>query len=104
MKHYIVHLSAGFAGMDSHDLLSVEDGTSQEKLDEMAWQMAVQHAEMYGIYPADQYSEEDGIDEDSLSYNIEGYVVGEYDPEKHDMYRCGGGSFQDEIDRIKARA
>ena len=100
MKHYIVKLTTGYCGMDAHDILSMEDDATQDEIDQECWYMAVAHAENYGIYPAEDYSDgEEEMDEESLSDNIEGYSLGEYDPEKHDMYRSGGGSFQDDIDR-----
>ncbi len=52
------------------------------------WDMAIDHGHSYGVE-----QDEDGeweYDEPSC------YIAGIYNPEKHDMYRCGGGSFLDE--------
>lgn len=31
------------------------------------------------------------------------WIVKEYDPEKHDMYKSGGGSFEDQFKRFEER-
>jgi hypothetical protein len=68
------------------------------QLDEDAFQYSVQNAEMYGweyvgddcILDDDEY--ENYVTDSELSYQWE-----EYDPEKHDMLRIGGGSFEDDF-------
>ena len=74
-------------------------GMSDDDLDKMAWELAVQQTESYGsFYLEGNLPEEDEDDsndyftDSDLSYHWE-----EYYPEKHDMYRCGGGSFLDEF-------
>jgi len=98
MRKMIVHLSVGFAGMDGYEALLVEDDATEEEIAQEAWHMALDHAERYGYYPTDDYSEddEDGDDpwnRDSYSHNIEGCAE-DYDPDRHDMKRAGGGSFE----------
>lgn len=107
MKHYIVHMYVGYAGMDGHDLLSMPDDATEEEVQDEAHLMALAHAESYGYYPpSDEYpeeeEEEDDWESDQISDNIEGYAE-PYDPDKHDMLRAGGGSFMDEITRKEAR-
>jgi hypothetical protein len=101
MKYYIIHMHTGYAGMDAHDVLEMPDDATEDEIADEAYEMAVGHAEMYGIYPAGDYEGDDEIDEDSLSDNIEGHSIGEYNPELHDMYRSGGGSFQNDINRMR---
>lgn len=108
MKHYIVHMHVGYAGMDGHDLLSMPDDATEDEVQDEAHLMALQHAESYGYYPpSDEYPEEDADDDsdwnsDKISNNIEGYAE-PYEPDKHDMHREGGGSFTDDIARNEAR-
>jgi hypothetical protein len=110
MKYYIVKLETGTVGTETHELLSVEDGTTQEEMEDMIHEMALNNAEMYGIYEGDPYQDMMGDDEDdidnymsdSYSDDISGYILGEYDPEEHDCLRPGGGSFQLDIDRNQA--
>ena len=103
MKHYIVHMHVGYAGMDGHDILSMPDDATMEEVQDEAHLMALEHAESYGYYPpSDEYSEEDDDDSDKISDNIEGWAE-PYDPDKHDMLRASGGSFMKDIDRNEAR-
>lgn len=96
MKQLIVKMHTGFAGMDQYDILIMPDDATEEEIYDEAYSMAVEHAEMYGIYPyPDDFDEDEDVGE--YSDNIDGYVIGEYVPEKHDMYRCGGGSFADDF-------
>ncbi len=109
MKHYIVHMYVGYAGMDAHDILSMPDDATMEEVQDEAHLMALEHAESYGYYPpSDEYPEDydgevmDDCDSDQISDNIEGWAE-PYDPDKHDMHRAGGGSFMDDIARNEAR-
>lgn len=107
MKHYIVHMHVGYAGMDGHDILSMPDDATEDEVQDAAHLMAIEHAESYGYYPSgDEYPEEDDSDDDwnsdRISDNIEGYAE-PYDPEKHDSLRAGGGSFMDDIAKNEAR-
>jgi hypothetical protein len=99
MRKMIVHLSVGFAGMDAYEALLVEDDATEDEIAQEAWHMALDHAERYGYYPTDDYSEDGededdgGWDRDHYSHNIEGCAE-DYDPDRHDMKRAGGGSFE----------
>lgn len=108
MKHYIVHMHVGYAGMDGHDILSMPDDATMEEVQDEAQLMALEPAESYGYYPpSDEYPEEEDDDDDSawnsdqISDNIEGWAE-PYDPDKHDMLRAGGGSFMEDIARNEA--
>jgi hypothetical protein len=97
MQHKMILKVYCGIGMDSADAHLVSDEDFQEwkagkfpnALDEEAWIQAVQHAEMYGIYPeSDRPEDSDPEDDDQYgsgeySENIEGWWE-EYDPEKHD--------------------
>ena len=91
-KKMVLHLDAGFAGMDAAEFWKIPTNAIQNEIDRLAaWERALDHAEMYGIYP--ESDRPDGCDEeedgDSYSDNIEGYFE-DYDPEKHDGLRDGG--------------
>ena len=108
MRKLIVFSSTGSCGSDGVDALLVPDGWTEEYIDSEVWQMALSNAESYGIYYAPDYEQSvnDGDmtqeefdemeDQGSLSSGIEGYYE-EYNPEKHDMLRSGGGSFEDDF-------
>lgn len=100
MRKMIVHLSVGFAGMDACEALLVEDDATDDEIQQEAWYMAVDHAERYGYYPADDYEDEDDDwGSDKYSNNIEGHAV-DYNPALHDMKRSGGGSFEQDFQRM----
>ena len=91
-KKMVLHLDAGFACMDAAEFWKIPVNISENELSNLAWERALDHAEMYGIYPEncrpdDWDEEEEGGD--SYTDNIEGYFE-DYDPEKHDGLRVGG--------------
>lgn len=84
--HYrklVLCLDAGFAGTDSYEAWLVPPEVTDTGIEDFAWDAAVQHAEMYGVYPESAREDSDDEDEDSYSDNIEGYFE-EYNPEEHD--------------------
>lgn len=85
-------LHTGYCGMDTVEFVEFDEKPSEEELNDICWQLAVENAERFGIYP-ECYREEYGDSEDDeegseYSDNIEGYAE-EYDPEKHDKYSIG---------------
>ena len=95
MRKLIATLYTGYCGSDGHEAFAVEDGTSESEISEDLYWMAVQHAESYGIYPYPECEED--MDEDTeYTSSIEASWE-EYDPEKHDRYRAGGGSFESDF-------
>lgn len=70
------------------------DDATEDEIEQEAWYLAVTHAERYGYYPPD-YTSDDEEEEDTshISTNISGWAE-LYDPDKHDMKRPGGGSFE----------
>ena len=91
MRKIVINGDAGQCGTDFWEFWEVPDDTPEEELGDFAWQRGKDNAEMYGIYPADEYAgdEEVDIDSDEYSDNIEGYWV-DYDPKKHDGHTMTG--------------
>lgn len=92
MKRYIAHMYTGMVGTDGYDALLAN---SLDEAMDIAYEMAVDHAAMYGI--------EAGMDEDDemYCYGDVGASVEEYNPTKHDSYRSGGGSFEYDFRRLE---
>lgn len=92
MKRYIAHMFTGMVGTDGYDALVAD---SMEKAEEIAAEMAADHASSYGIEP--------GMDEDDemYCYGDVGASVEEYDSAKHDSYRSGGGSFEYDFQKLE---
>ena len=97
MRKIIFCAHAGQAGTDAHEAFAYPDDVTEETLNEEAWQFGIDNAEMYGIYNANEYTEEEiAEDEESYSDNIEGWWE-EYDPKKHDGFKAGGGEWEWEL-------
>jgi hypothetical protein len=45
----------------------------------------------------------EGSDDDDYEDEGPDWIVEEYDPERHDMYKSGGGSFEDQFKRFEER-
>lgn len=87
-----IGLDAGFAGMDEKTNYTLSEDLSEKELDELCWDMALSHAEGYGVYYATHYEEEDRDDEDdgdNYTNNIGGYWE-LYDEKKHHGHHEGG--------------
>lgn len=93
MRKIVVYMNAGMVGTDAYEFYEVRDTVTDEELDHFAWQRGVEHAESYGIYYSPYYEDEDmdeeELDSDSYSNNIEGWWE-PYDSEKHDKYSMTG--------------
>lgn len=93
----VFSLDAGVVGTDGHEFDIFPDDITDDELNEEAWQRALNHADMYGIYPSgdrhegDEDEEDDGWTSDQYSDDIEGCWE-DFDPEKHDGLVPGGGS------------
>lgn len=89
-RKIVLYLHTGYCGMDSHEFWEVSSTATDDELNDLAWERAKHNAEMYGIYPHEEYAEEPDFEEDSESYsdNIEGSFQ-DYNPDKHDGYRIG---------------
>jgi hypothetical protein len=87
-------MDAGQVGTDAWEFYEVPDDVTEEELNDYAWQLGIQHAEMYGIYPREEYAadpdiSDEELDSDSYSDDISGWWE-DYDPEKHDKYSHNG--------------
>lgn len=91
MRKIAIGMDAGMAGTDEWEFYLVPDSVTDDQLSEFAWERGKNHAEMYGIYPREEYADTEDFDEDDESYSdgIEGWWE-EYDPEKHDGHTMGG--------------
>jgi hypothetical protein len=91
MRKIAIGMYAGCAGTDAWEFYEVPDDISDDELSEFAWQRGKDHAEAYGIYPREEYSDTEEFDEDDECYsdNIEGWWE-DYDPKLHDGHAIGG--------------
>ena len=90
MRKIVICMSAGIAGSDGYEFWEFPDSVTEKELEDFAWQSGVQHADMYGIYPEQEYTEDEvAADPDSYSSDIEGYWV-EYDSKEHDGHSMTG--------------
>lgn len=56
MRKVKIYMCTGYPSMDSYDIITVDDDTD---LDDLAWEMALSHAESFGLYPYPDDLEED---------------------------------------------
>ena len=89
-RKIVIGLDAGMAGTDSYEFWEVPETATDDELYQLCWERAKNHAEMYGIYPREEYVDTEDFDEDDESYSegIEGWFE-DYNPGKHDGYRVG---------------
>ena len=90
-RKIVLFLHTGYCGMDAWEFWEVPNTATEDELSALAWERAKDNAEMYGLYPREEYSDEPDYDENSESYSdgIEGSFQ-DYDPRKHDDHRVGG--------------
>ena len=84
-KKIVVHLSTGYCGMDAHEFYEINADATEDDITEFCWELALDNAAAYGIYPAEEIMQDDDID---FSYNISGYYE-DYNPEEHDKFIVG---------------
>lgn len=94
MRKIILQGSGKYVGMDFAEALLVPDDTTIELLNEYAWEASVATAEIYGYYLVHDYSEDEDASECEVTVDDLSAWWEDYDPEKHDMLRAGGGSFE----------
>lgn len=90
----VIGMDAGMAGTDAMEAFVLRIDYSDEDLGGIAWDMGLDHAASYGVYPRydlEEMSEEDlaEVDENDYSDNIEGWWE-LYDAEKHDGHLIYG--------------
>lgn len=74
-----------------HDAQLVENFVTNEELDQLALELAVEEAARYGHYTWGCVGEDDEVEDDHY-VDIDGWWE-EYVPEKHDMKKPGGGKW-----------
>lgn len=90
MRKIAIGMDAGMAGTDAWEFYEVPESMTDDELSDFAWQCGKAHAEMYGIYPREEYDDiDEDEDGDQYSDNIEGWWE-DYDPVKHDGHTIGG--------------
>jgi len=92
-KKMVLFMSTGYAGMDAVEFWKIPVNLSENALNDLAWECALDQADSYGIYPESHRPDDGGDDEeeedDSYSDNIGGYFE-DYNPKLHDGERVGG--------------
>ncbi len=86
-------------GAEEHEFYEVPvdmlvNGKPNRELEDYAWERALDHAQMYGIYPEydrpeDHDEWEDNLASDTYSDDISGHWE-EYSPDKHDGHTQAG--------------
>lgn len=98
MTRYVMKSYYGpYVGQDYMEALESDNlKDAEEEAEQIAWDS------WEGPRVEENYEEEDYEEED---YGHEGpdWYVYEYDPEKHDMFKSGGGSFEDQFKRFEER-
>lgn len=72
MRKIVIEVDTGSCGMDNIYYYEVPVNTTNEALDSLSNDLALDNAEMYGIYPFPENEEVDSEDTDSYSDGIEG--------------------------------
>lgn len=105
MRKIIIRGHAKTVGTDFTEAVLYRANTLDSVLEEDCFQASIDNASMYGWDFVDSYWEPESEDpeeqyEEWLSVCTDdelGYTWEEYDSEKHDMLRIGGGSFEDDF-------
>lgn len=85
MRKIVCIVHAGMCGTDAAEFIEVEDGTTDEQLNAMCWDIAIQNADMYGIMNRADYEDSENYDEEDESYSDDiGGFWEDYIPAKHD--------------------
>jgi hypothetical protein len=101
MRKIILRGYAKTVGTDFAEAAGFPEGTPDSVLDNACWQAAIDNAQMYGYdYVSDYWGEYDEDDDSLISEDDLGYYWEEYDPEIHDGHRMGGGSFEEDFERL----
>lgn len=95
MKKVVIKVSAGMAGTDHTYFYEVpENVIGTKEFDDFCWQMGVEWAESFGVYPedADTCFANDDDDDSYFSSQYADYIEGYYEiyeADKHDGQRIG---------------
>lgn len=100
LRKMVLILDTGISGTRDHRAYLVPPNVTQEELDAFAWDQAVEHASLYGVYNIGDYMdmseeelEEDGIDLEDGCYtdDISGYWE-EYNEVEHEGHLVFGSN------------
>jgi len=106
MRKLIAHCdNSKSIGTDACIAFIVEDDATEEDINEYAWELALDQASSYWEV-IDTDSDDDTME--AYEEDPESYILTEdvevawedYSPEKHDMFRAGGGSFEEDFARM----
>lgn len=102
MRKLIVHADTSKSvGCDAYIALGVDEGDSQEYIENVALDIVIDHIGSYfDIIDLNDVEDDDDFDEyadDICMLDQVEYTIEEYDPEVHDQFRFGGGSFEDDF-------
>lgn len=100
MRKIILRGYAKTVGTDFAEAALFDEGTPDSVIDDAAWQAAIDNAEMYGYDYIGEDLENEEYWESHISENDLGYYWEEYNPKEHDMLRMGGGSFEEDFERL----
>jgi hypothetical protein len=90
-RKIVIGMHAGMAGTNAWEFWIVPETMTEEELCDFAWERGIDHADSYGIYPREEYSDTEDYNDEANCYsdNIEGWYE-DYVPEKHDGHSMSG--------------
>lgn len=94
MRKLFVKTETNTVGTGGYYFIEVPDDMTEAAIEDIIWNLALENADMHGIYPPSDSWPEFSDDEDEEDYdegddNIGGcYTI--YDPKKHDRYTYNG--------------
>lgn len=93
MRKIVVFMETGECGTGAVEFLEVPYTYTDDQLADIAWNMAVENAASYGIYPAEDYQdvsdEELEASGETISWDIAGWWE-DYSPADHDDMSMDG--------------
>lgn len=94
MRKIIVHFETGYCGEDSWEAYAFPDSTSDRVIENDLYYNSIEHAQSWDH--SDEYEDDEDYDEIEDLEQRACFTWFVYDPEEHDMYRSGGGSFEED--------
>jgi hypothetical protein len=102
MRRVIGFLNVGMIGCSVADAFVFEDDASDKFISDTIWEASVDWANSYRDVVSNETEETDDYVEGSdfeREENIDSYWE-DYNGENHDMERTGGGSFEEDFERL----
>ena len=91
MKKFAVHCTTSTVGTDDWKFIIVEDEITEDQLNDICYTLALENADIYGIYPPDPTSEIE-LDEEYGESGPDESICGcshPYNPDEHDPMPWG---------------